>query len=60
MKTRTADVIIVGGGAAGTYTALCLKKAGIEPLILAKGLIGKSGASIFAGNLNLHGHVFGG
>jgi len=60
MKTRVTDIIIVGGGAAGTYTALCLKKAGIEPLILAKGLIGKSGASIFAGNLNLHGHVFGG
>lgn len=60
MEARTTDVIIVGGGAAGTYAAMCLKKAGIEPLILAKGLIGKSGASIFAGNLNLHGHVFGG
>ncbi len=60
MKTRSTDVIIVGGGAAGTYAALCLKKAGIDSLILAKGLIGKSGASIFAGNLNLHGHVFGG
>lgn len=60
MKTRSVDVIIIGGGAAGTYTALCLKKAGIDSLILAKGLIGKSGASIFAGNLNCHGHVFGG
>jgi succinate dehydrogenase/fumarate reductase flavoprotein subunit len=60
MKTRSVDVVIIGGGAAGTYAALCLKKAGINSLILAKGLIGKSGASIFAGNLNCHGHVFGG
>jgi succinate dehydrogenase / fumarate reductase flavoprotein subunit len=60
MQVRQADVVIIGGGAAGTYLALCLRKAGINPVILAKGLIGKSGASIFAGNLNLHGRVFGG
>lgn len=60
MLERSVDVVVVGGGSAGTYAALCMKKAGLEPLIVAKGLIGKSGSSIFAGNLNLHGHVFGG
>ena len=60
MQVRRTDVAIIGGGAAGTYLALCLNKAGIKPIILAKGLVGKSGASIFAGNLNLHGHVFHG
>ena len=37
MQMLTADVVIVGGGAAGCYAALSLKKAGIKPLIICKG-----------------------
>ena len=59
MKVLTADVAIVGGGAAGCYAALNLKKSGINPLIICKGLVGKSGASLFAGNLVISGRLLG-
>lgn len=59
MRVISTDVAIVGGGAAGCYAALNLQKAGIEPLIVCKGLVGKSGASIFAGNLVLSGRLLG-
>jgi succinate dehydrogenase/fumarate reductase flavoprotein subunit len=52
-------VAIVGAGAAGCYAALCLQKRGITPLIICKGLVGKSGASLFAGNLVISGHGLG-
>ena len=51
MHTLTADVAIIGGGAAGCYAARNLQKRGLKPLIICKGLVGKSGASLFAGNL---------
>ena len=35
MQTLETDVVIVGGGAGGTYAALCLKEAGLKPLIMA-------------------------
>ena len=60
MQTLETDVVIVGGGAGGTYAALCLKEAGLKPLIIAKGIIGKSGASIFAGNMVLAGTMLDG
>jgi succinate dehydrogenase / fumarate reductase flavoprotein subunit len=59
MRVLSADVAIVGGGAAGCYAALNLQRQGIEPLIICKGLVGKSGASIFAGNLVLAGRLLG-
>src|SRR5262245_13103376 len=59
MRVLSADVAVIGGGAAGCYAALNLKRQGIEPLIICKGLVGKSGASIFAGNLVLAGRLLG-
>jgi succinate dehydrogenase/fumarate reductase flavoprotein subunit len=59
MQILSTDVAIVGGGAAGCYAALCLQKKGIESVIICKGLIGKSGASIFAGNLVVSGRLLG-
>ncbi|MCX7309049.1 MAG: FAD-binding protein [Afipia sp.] len=53
----TADVVVVGGGGAGSYAALHLKQLGFEPLLITKGLLGKSGCSIFAGNLVLSGKM---
>src|SRR5262249_55982137 len=59
MRSVTADVAIVGGGAAGCFAALKLNELGIKPLIICKGLVGKSGASLFAGNLVISGRLLG-
>ena len=47
-----ADVLIIGGGAAGESAALEAHKHGLKTLIVVKSLLGKSGCTIFAGNLN--------
>jgi len=59
MKTLDTDVVIVGGGAAGCFAALKLHEKGVRPLIICKGWVGKSGASIFAGNLVISGQLLG-
>src|SRR5919201_4695706 len=59
MQVRTTDVVIVGGGAAGCYAALKLHAAGVRTVLVCKGLVGKSGASIFAGNLVVGGRLLG-
>ena len=59
MQVLTTDVAIVGGGAAGCYAALNLHREGVKTVIVCKGLVGKSGASIFAGNLVLGGRLLG-
>ena len=59
MQVLTTDVAIVGGGAAGCYAALNLNRTGVETIVVSKGLVGKSGASIFAGNLVLGGRLLG-
>ena len=59
MRKLEAEAIVVGGGAAGTYAALCLHRHGVVPLVICKGLVGKSGASIFAGNLVISGRALG-
>lgn len=59
MRVVRTEVAIVGGGAAGCYAALNLQRQGITPLIICKGLVGKSGASLFAGNLVISGRALG-
>jgi succinate dehydrogenase/fumarate reductase flavoprotein subunit len=59
MRVERTDVAVIGGGAAGCYAALNLQKLGIRPLIICKGLTGKSGASLFAGNLVISGRALG-
>ena len=59
MRVLSADVVVVGGGAAGAYAALSLHRKGIKAIIVCKGLVGKSGASIFAGNLVISGRGLG-
>jgi succinate dehydrogenase/fumarate reductase flavoprotein subunit len=57
MRVERTDVAVIGGGAAGCYAALNLHKLGIRPLVICKGLTGKSGASLFAGNLVISGRA---
>jgi succinate dehydrogenase / fumarate reductase flavoprotein subunit len=59
MHVDSTDVVIIGGGAAGCYAALELHRRGIKTTVVCKGLVGKSGASIFAGNLVLSGRGLG-
>jgi succinate dehydrogenase/fumarate reductase flavoprotein subunit len=59
MQVHSTDVVIVGGGAAGCYAGLNLHRGGAKTIIVCKGLVGKSGASIFAGNLVLGGRLIG-
>src|SRR5215217_512410 len=59
MRTVKTDVAIIGGGAAGCYAALKLHALGIRSTIICKGLVGKSGASLFAGNLVISGRLLG-
>ena len=59
MRRLAAEAVVIGGGAAGTFAALELRRRGVKPLILCKGLVGKSGASIFAGNLVVPGRLLG-
>jgi succinate dehydrogenase/fumarate reductase flavoprotein subunit len=59
MQVVTTDIAVIGGGAAGCYAALKLHEFGIKPLIICKGLVGKSGASLFAGNLVISGRLLG-
>ena len=57
MRVERTDVAVIGGGAAGCYAALNLHRLGIRPLVICKGLTGKSGASLFAGNLVISGRA---
>ena len=45
--------MVIGGGCAGVYAALRVQAAGLRVLQVVKGFVGRSGASIFAGNLQL-------
>ena len=49
------DLLVIGGGVAGSRAALDADDAGLKTLMVVKGLLGKSGCSIFAGNLNFFG-----
>jgi len=59
MQVVSTDVVVVGGGAAGCYAALNLRRQKIDVVIVCKGLVGKSGASLFAGNLVISGRALG-
>jgi succinate dehydrogenase / fumarate reductase flavoprotein subunit len=52
VKHLRCDVLIVGGGAAGSRAALEAHDLDLDVLVVVKGLLGKSGCSIFAGSLD--------
>lgn len=53
VRILETDVVVIGGGAAGAHAALAVQKHGLRPLLVVKGFLGRSGCSIFAGNLQL-------
>ena len=54
MNHADTDILIVGGGAAGATAALKAREEGMDVLLVVKGFLGRSGASIFAGNLGVN------
>jgi succinate dehydrogenase flavoprotein subunit len=48
------DVLVIGGGAAGTNAVLKAADRGARVMLVVKGLVGKSGCSIFASHLPYH------
>ncbi len=50
-----ADLLIIGGGGAGAKAAIEAHDLGLHVVMLVKGFLGRSGCSIFAGNLNWFG-----
>ena len=44
-----ADVIIIGSEGAGARAALEVKRLGLEPMIVTKGMLGRCGATVTAG-----------
>jgi succinate dehydrogenase flavoprotein subunit len=48
------DVLVIGGGAAGTNAVLKAADRGAHVTLVVKGLVGKSGCSIFASHLPYH------
>lgn len=52
-RTIGTDVVVIGGGAAGAHAALKAHAEGLKVLLVVKGFLGRSGCSIFAGNLQL-------
>jgi succinate dehydrogenase flavoprotein subunit len=48
------DVLVIGGGAAGTNAALKALDRNARVTVVVKGLLGKSGCSIFASHLPYH------
>jgi succinate dehydrogenase/fumarate reductase flavoprotein subunit len=45
---QTADVVVVGAGAAGMYAAIEAKRAGADVLLVDKSLVGRGGATVMA------------
>lgn len=48
-RTHTADVLVIGGGPAGTWAAIKAAQAGASVVLLDKGYTGASGATASAG-----------
>lgn len=48
------DVLVIGGGAAGANAALKAADQGVKVVMVVKGLLGKSGCSVFASHLPYH------
>ena len=53
-EVMSTDVLVIGGGAAGANAALKAADQGARVLLVVKGLLGKSGCSIFASHLPYH------
>ena len=54
IETVETDVVVIGGGAAGANAALKAAAQGARVALVVKGLVGKSGCSIFGSHLPYH------
>ena len=51
--TETADVVIIGGGAAGCAVAYYLAQSGVQSTIIERAGVGNQASGNAAGGLNL-------
>ncbi len=54
VEVLSTDVLVIGGGAGGANAALKVADQGARVLMVVKGLLGKSGCSVFASHLPYH------
>ena len=55
MRTIHTDVVIIGGGLVGTWTAYFLRKRGHAVAVIEKGAIGSQASGVNFGNVRLEG-----
>lgn len=59
MNERTTDVVIIGGGLIGAWTAFFLARRGQHVTLIEKGIVGAQSSGVNFGNLRLQGRFPG-
>jgi sarcosine oxidase subunit beta len=55
MQTIHSDVVIIGGGLVGTWTAYFLRKRGHSVVVIEKGAVGSQASGVNFGNVRIEG-----
>ena len=53
------DVLVIGGGLSGIFSAIKAREEGVDVTIVEKGYVGKSGAALYANNTSIFNPEWG-